>query len=266
MIHFKTREEIELIRESSLIVSKCHAEVAKYIKPGVKTIELDKIAETFIRDNGGVPAFKGYNGFPYTLCISVNEGVVHGFPNNREIQDKDILSIDCGVKKNGFFGDSAFTFPIGDVDEIHLKLLRITLESLYLGIKAAVSGNRIGDIGFAIQKHTEVDNGYGVVKDLVGHGIGRSLHEDPQVPNYGKRGKGVMLKEGMVIAIEPMINLGTYKVKQLNDGWTIITGDGKASAHFEHTVAIGKQEAIILSDHNLIFDSINNNINIKKFQ
>ena len=200
------------------------------------------------------------------LYILVNEGVVHGFPNNREIQDKDILSIDCGVKKNGFFGDSAFTFPIGDVDEIHLKLLRITLESLYLGIKAAVSGNRIGDIGFAIQKHTEVDNGYGVVKDLVGHGIGRSLHEDPQVPNYGKRGKGVMLKEGMVIAIEPMINLGTYKVKQLNDGWTIITGDGKASAHFEHTVAIGKQEAIILSDHNLIFDSINNNINIKKFQ
>ncbi len=266
MIHLKTPEEIEYIRKSSLLVSQTHALLVEYIKPGVKTSKLDEIAEQFIRDNGAVPSFKGYGGFPATLCISVNEQVVHGFPSDREIQDGDILSVDCGVYKDGYHGDSAFTFPIGEVDAEAKKLLQITFNSLYIGIEQAVAGNRVGDIGFAIQNYCEFTHKYGVVRDLVGHGIGKDLHEDPQVPNYGKRGKGPMLQEGWVIAIEPMINMGTFQVRTLSDKWTIITKDGKPSAHFEHTVAVKKGKADILSDHNLIFEAIKKSEYIKDFR
>ncbi|MCC6583438.1 MAG: type I methionyl aminopeptidase [Chitinophagales bacterium] len=266
MIHLKTPEEIEYIRKSSLLVSQTHALLVEYIKPGVKTSKLDEIAEQFIRDNGAVPSFKGYGGFPATLCISVNEQVVHGFPSEREIQEGDILSVDCGVYKDGYHGDSAFTFPIGVVDAEAKKLLQITFNSLYIGIEQAVAGNRVGDIGFAIQNYCEFTHKYGVVRDLVGHGIGKNLHEDPQVPNYGKRGKGPMLQEGWVIAIEPMINMGTFQVRTLSDKWTIITKDGKPSAHFEHTVAVKKGKADILSDHNLIFEAIKKSEYIKDFR
>jgi len=266
MIHYKTPEEIEYIRKSSLLVSQTHAMLVEYIKPGVATSRLDQLAEEFIRDNGGVPAFKGYRGFPFTLCISVNEQVVHGFPSDRPVQEGDVLSIDCGVCKDSFFGDSAFTFPIGEVTAEVKKLLRVTFNSLYLGIEKAVVGNRIGDVSFAIQKYCEIDHHYGVVRDLIGHGIGRNLHEEPDVPNYGKRGKGPMLQEGLVIAIEPMINLGTYQVRTLPDKWTIVTKDGKPSAHFEHTVAVKRGEADILSDHNLIFEAIKKSEYIKDFR
>ncbi len=266
MIHLETPEEIELIRKSSLLVSQTHAMLVEYIKPGVKTSKLDEIAEQFIRDNGATPSFKGYGGFPSTLCISVNEQVVHGFPSDREIQEGDILSIDCGVFKNGFHGDSAFTFPIGEISENAKKLLQVTFNSLYIGIEQAVVGNRVGDIGFAIQNYCEVTHKFGVVRDLVGHGIGRDLHEDPQVPNYGKRGKGPMLQDGLVIAIEPMINMGTYQVRTLADKWTIITKDLKPSAHFEHTIAVKRGKADILSDHNLIFESIKKSEYIKDFR
>lgn len=266
MIHLKTPEEIEYIRKSSLLVSQTHALLVEYIKPGVKTSKLDEIAEQFIRDNGASPSFKGYGGFPATLCISVNEQVVHGFPSDREIQEGDILSVDCGVFKDGYHGDSAFTFPIGEVSEDAKKLLQITFNSLYIGIEQAVAGNRVGDIGFAIQNYCEFTHKYGVVRDLVGHGIGKDLHEDPQVPNYGKRGKGPMLQEGWVIAIEPMINMGTYQVRTLADKWTIITKDGKPSAHFEHTVAVKRGKADILSDHNLIFEAIKKSEYIKDFR
>lgn len=266
MIHLKTPDEIELIRKSSLLVSQTHALLVEYIKPGVKTSKLDDIAEQFIRDNGATPSFKGYGGFPATLCISVNEQVVHGFPSDREIKEGDILSIDCGVFKNGFHGDSAFTFPIGEVDATAKKLLQVTFNSLYIGIEQAVVGNRIGDIGFAIQNYCEFTHKYGVVRDLVGHGIGKDLHEEPQVPNYGKRGKGPMLQEGLVIAIEPMINMGTYQVRTLSDKWTIITKDGKPSAHFEHTIAVKRGKADILSDHNLIFEAIKKSEYIQDFR
>lgn len=266
MIHLKTPEEIELIRKSSLLVSQTHALLVEYIKPGVKTSRLDEIAEQFIRDNGAKPSFKGYGGFPATLCISVNEQVVHGFPSDREINEGDILSVDCGVYKDGFHGDSAFTFPIGEVTAEAKKLLQVTFNALYLGIEQAVAGNRVGDIGFAIQNYCEFTHKYGVVRDLVGHGVGRDLHEDPQVPNYGKRGKGPMLQEGMVIAIEPMINLGTYQVRTLADKWTIITKDAKPSAHFEHTIAVKKGKADLLSDHNLIFEAIKKSEYIKDFR
>jgi methionyl aminopeptidase len=266
MIHLKTAEEIELIRQSSLLVSKTHAEVCKFIKPGITTIELDKIAESFIRDHGAAPAFKGYRGFPYTLCVSVNEQVVHGFPSSREIREGDILSIDCGVAMNGFYGDSAFTYPIGEVTTEAKQLLKVTLESLEKGIEQAVPGKRIGDIGYAVQYHTEKLHGYGVVRELVGHGVGKKLHEEPDVPNYGKRGNGLRLVPGMVIAIEPMINLGTYRIRQLKDGWTIITADGKPSAHFEHTVAITEKGSQALSNHELIFDEIKKNAYINDFR
>jgi methionyl aminopeptidase len=266
MIHLKTPEEIEYIRKSSLLVSQTHALLVEYIQPGVKTIKLDQIAEQFIRDNGGTPSFKGYGGFPYTLCISVNEQVVHGFPSDREIKEGDILSVDCGVFKDGYHGDSAFTFPIGEVDPDSKKLLQVTFNSLFVGIEQAVAGNRIGDIGFAIQNYCEFTHKYGVVRDLVGHGIGKDLHEDPQVPNYGKRGKGPMLQEGWVIAIEPMINMGTFQVRTLSDKWTIITKDNKPSAHFEHTVAVKRGKADILSDHNLIFEAIKKSEYIKDFR
>ena len=246
MIYFKSKEEIELIRQSSLLVGKTLAEVAKVIGPGVKTISLDKLAEDFIRSNGGIPGFKGYNGFPFTLCISVNEQVVHGFPGERVLTEGDIVSVDCGVVMNGFYGDSAYTFPIGSVDPEVRELMKRTKESLYQGIEKATDGKRVGDIGFAVQDYVELA-GYSVVRDLVGHGVGRHLHEKPEIPNYGKRGTGVKLQEGMVIAIEPMINLGVKNVIQERDGWTIRTADRKPSAHYEHTVAIGREKADILS-------------------
>ena len=251
MIYYKTEEEIELIKESSLLVAKTHAEVAKLIQPGVSTLALDKIAEEFIRDNGGVPAFKGYSGFPNTLCVSPNEQVVHGIPTNDPIESGTILSLDCGVKKNGFFGDSAFTYEVGEVAKDVKELLRITRESLYKGIDVAVAGNRIGDIGYAIQNHAE-KNGFTVVRELVGHGVGVNLHESPEVPNYGKRGRGVKLHEGLVIAIEPMINMGVKEINQLNDGWTIKTADLKPSAHFEHTIVVRKGKSEILSSFDCI--------------
>lgn len=266
MIHLKTPEEIELIRKSSLLVSQTHATLVGFIKPGVKTSRLDEIAEQFIRDNGAEPAFKGYRGFPYTLCISVNEQVVHGFPSDREVREGDVLSIDCGVCKDDFYGDSAFTFPIGEVSAEVRKLLQVTFNSLYIGIEKAVAGNRVGDISFAIQHYCESDHHYGVVRDLIGHGIGRNLHEEPDVPNYGKRGKGPMMQEGLVIAIEPMINMGTAQVSHLADNWTVVTRDGKPSAHFEHTVAVKRQKADILSDHNLIFEAIKKSDYVKDFR
>jgi len=258
MVFYKTKEEIELLRESSLLVGKTLAEVAKLIKPGVTTLQLDKIAEEFIRDNGAEPGFLGYGGFPNTLCTSVNEAVVHGVPNDKPLIDGDIVSVDCGTLMNGFYGDSAYTFEIGEVTpEIH-KLLEVTKECLNRAVEAAVSGNRIGDIGYAVQKHAE-DNGYGVVRELVGHGLGRGLHEKPEVPNYGRRGRGLKMKEGLVIAIEPMINLGVKEVSQLEDGWTIVTKDRKPSAHFEHDVAIGKGKAEVLSTFKYIEEVLNKN-------
>ena len=246
MIYYKTEEEIELVRKSSLLVAKTHAEIAGLIKPGITTLALDKIAEEFIRDNGGVPAFKGYGGFPNTLCMSPNEQVVHGIPNDRALEDGEILSVDCGVVMNDYYGDSAFTYEVGDVDVKTKQLLKVTKESLYKGIEQAVAGNRIGDIGYAVQQHAE-SFGYGVVRELVGHGVGQNLHESPEVPNYGRKGKGILLKEGLVIAIEPMINMGTKRIMQHNDGWTITTIDNKPSAHFEHTIVVRKGEAEILS-------------------
>lgn len=247
MILVKTEEEIELLRESNLLVGMTLGEVAKYIRPGISTLELDRIAEEFIRSHGAEPGFKGYGGFPNTLCISVNDVVVHGIPSAKCIlKEGDVVSVDCGTLKNGFYGDSAYTFEVGEVSkEIH-QLLQVTKESLYKGIAKAVVGMRIGDIGHAVQSWCEAA-GFSVVREMVGHGVGRDLHEDPQVPNYGRQGQGVKLKEGMVIAIEPMINLGKRHVYQDNDGWTIRTRDKMPSAHFEHTVAIGKNGADILS-------------------
>jgi methionyl aminopeptidase len=256
MIHIKTEEEIELIRESSLLVGKTLAEVAKHIRPGIETIVLDRIAEEFIRDHGAEPGFKGYNGFPYTLCMSPNEQVVHGFPGHQPLLEGDIVSIDCGVFKNGFYGDSAYTFSVGEVDEEVRLLMERTKESLYKAIEVAVEGKRIGDIGYAVQSHVE-QYGYTVVRDLVGHGLGRQLHEKPEVPNYGKRGTGVKLQEGMVLAIEPMVNLGGRHVIQLQDGWTIRTADKKPSAHFEHDVVVRKGKAEVLSTFEYIEEVIN---------
>jgi methionyl aminopeptidase len=256
MIYYKTEEEIELVRKSSLLVAKTHAEIAGLIKPGITTLALDKIAEEFIRDNGGVPAFKGYGGFPNTLCMSPNEQVVHGIPNDRALENSEILSVDCGVVMNGYYGDSAFTYEVGEVDAETKQLLKVTKESLYKGIEQAVAGNRIGDIGYAVQQHAE-SFGYGVVRELVGHGVGKNLHESPEVPNHGRRGKGVMLKEGLIIAIEPMINMGTKRILQHNDGWTITTFDNKPSAHFEHTIVVRKGKAEILSSFEEIEKKIN---------
>ncbi len=251
MIRYKTSEEIDLIKEGAQILGKAHGEVAKLIKPGVTTRTLDTLAEEFIRDHGGVPSFKNYNGFPASLCISLNENVVHGFPSDKELEEGDILSVDCGVFYKGYHSDSAYTYPVGKVSDEVMTLLRVTKESLYKGIEQAVAGRRIGDIGFAVQQHAE-EFGYGVVRELVGHGLGRDLHEDPEVPNYGKRGKGSVIKEGLVIAIEPMINLGTRNVVQEADGWTIRTADRQPSAHFEHTVAVLKEGTEILTTHKYI--------------
>ena len=250
-VYYKTDEEIELIRQSSLLVSKTLGEVAKVIAPGVRTIELNKLAETYIRDNGGVPAFLNYNGFPYSLCISPNEQVVHGLPGDYALKEGDIISVDCGVILNKFFGDSAYTFEVGEVSEEIKKLLQVTKDCLNYGVAKAVTGLRVGDISYAVQEHAE-QHGYGVVKELVGHGVGFKLHEKPEVPNYGKRGSGIKLEEGMVLAIEPMINMGRAGVKFWKDGWTVSSIDNKPSAHFEHTVAIRKGSPDILSTFDFI--------------
>ncbi len=246
MIHIRTAEEIELIRESNLLVSKTLAEIARWIKPGISTSRIDTIAEEYIRDHGGVPGFLGYQGYPKTLCTSVNDQVVHGIPSAYELVDGDIISVDCGVLKNGYYGDSAYTFPVGAVDEDKQQLLKVTKEALYRGLEMTRSGNRIGDIGWAVQEHCE-GNGYSVVRELVGHGLGNNLHEAPEVPNYGRRSKGSLLKSGMVICIEPMINMGRKEIFQEADGWTIRTADRKPSAHFEHAVAVRKGKPDILS-------------------
>jgi len=250
-IYYKSPEEVELIRESALLVSKTLAEVAKVIRPGLTTKKLNDIAETYIKDNGAIPAFLNYNGFPYSLCISPNEQVVHGFPGDYVIQEGDLISVDCGVIKNKFFGDSAYTFSIGEVSAEKQLLVAVTQECLKRAIDKAVAGSRIGDIGFAVQSFAE-ENGFGVVRELVGHGVGIELHERPEVPNYGKRGAGIKLEEGMVIAIEPMINAGTANVKFWSDGWTVTSRDNRPSAHFEHTVAVKKGKADVLSTFSLI--------------
>lgn len=251
MIFLKTEDEIELMRQSNRLVGKTLGELAKLIKPGVTTAELDRVAEEFIRDNGAIPTFKGFPGsfgtdFPGSICVSVNDQVVHGIPNDDPLKDGDIISVDCGTLLNGFCGDSAYTFCVGEVDDKTKKLLEITKESLYLGIENAIVGKRIGDIGYAVQQHCE-PKGYGVVREFVGHGIGKDMHEDPQVPNYGRRGTGSLLKKGMCIAIEPMVTLGDRNIVMESDGWTVRTKDGKPAAHFEHTVAVCHGKADILS-------------------
>ena len=258
MIYLKTAEEIELMRHSALLVSKTLGLVATEIKEGVTLKHLDTIAEQFIRDNKAVPVFKGYNGFPATLCISMNEAVVHGIPNGYQLKSGDIISVDCGVKKDGFVGDHAYTFYCGASKPELAQLLKITKECLYLGIEQAKVGNRIGDISFTIQQHAE-SNGYGVVRELVGHGLGKNLHEKPEVPNYGKRGSGAKIQNGLTIAIEPMINLGKKEVTQLNDGWTVVTSDRKPSAHFEHNIAIVNGKADILSSFAYAEEAMNMN-------
>ncbi len=255
MVHYKTDSDIQIIKESAQILARAHAEVAKAIKPGVKTKKLDVIAEEYIRDHHGIPSFLNYNGsFPATLCISINDVVVHGFPGEYELKETDVVSVDCGVLYKGFHSDSAYTYPLEGASEDALRLLERTYESLYLGIAQAKMGNRIGDIGFAVQSFVE-GFGYGVVRELVGHGVGRSLHEDPEVPNYGKRGKGPKILPGMVFAIEPMINMGTKSVIQEKDGWTIRTKDHQPSAHFEHMVAIFNDRTEILTTHEYIEES-----------
>ncbi|NQY00510.1 MAG: type I methionyl aminopeptidase [Flavobacteriaceae bacterium] len=245
MIVVKTREEIELMRESALVVSRTLGVLAKEVKPGVTTLYLDKLAEDYIRSQGAIPGFLGLYDFPNTLCMSPNAHVVHGIPNDKPLENGDIISIDCGAFKNGFYGDHAYTFEVGEVNSDIQRLLKITKESLYLGIREFKIGNRVGDVGYAIQNHCE-KHGYGVVRELVGHGLGRKMHEAPEMPNYGRRGRGKKLIEGMVVAIEPMINMGTHRTNHLSDGWTILTKDGKPSAHFEHDVAIvdGKPELL----------------------
>ena len=263
MIYYKSEEEIELILKSCLLVCQALAEVAAQLKPGVTGLKLDGVAEQVIRDQGGVPAFKGYRGFPGTLCLSFNEQVVHGIPSNREVLPGEVISIDCGVKMNGYYGDAAYTIAIGEVSEDIQELLITTKEALDLGIAKAIAGNRIGDISYAVQEHCEIKHAYGVVRELVGHGVGKSLHESPEVPNFGKRGKGIVLKEGLVIAIEPMVNLGDRGVRQANDGWTIFTRDRKVSAHFEHTIAVKANQADVLSDHRSIEEAIKKNIELQ---
>jgi methionyl aminopeptidase len=251
MVHLKTAGEIELIRNSAELLARTHGEVAKMVKPGVKTSELDKVAEAFIRDHGGKPSFKNYRGFPATLCISVNEVVVHGFPGKYELKEDDVIAVDCGVELAGYHSDSAYTYPLPGVGQDVLNLLQRTYDSLLLGIQVAKAGNRTGDIGHAIQSYVE-SFGYGVVRELVGHGVGKNLHEEPEIPNYGKRGSGVKLVPGMVFAIEPMINMGTREVVQERDGWTIRTKDRKPSAHFEHMVAILDEQTEVLTTHGYI--------------
>lgn len=254
-IVLKSLEEIELIRESALIVSKTLGVLASEIKPGITSIKLDEIAETFIRDHNAEPGFLGLYDFPNTLCVSPNAQVVHGIPNDTPLEEGDIISIDCGVLKNGFYGDHAYTFPVGKIDSKVEKLLQVTKASLYKGIRSFKEGNRIGDLGYKIQSFCE-GNGYGVVRELVGHGLGMVMHEGPEVPNYGRKGTGKKFLDGMVLAIEPMINQGTHRIKQLNDGWTILTADRKASAHFEHNVALIDGKPELLSSFQYIYSAL----------
>jgi methionyl aminopeptidase len=265
MIYLKSESEIEKMRTSAQLVSRTLAEVAKHIEPGVTTAKLDRIAEDFIQQNDAKPAFKGYgpksNPFPGSLCISLNEEVVHGIPSEkRELKEGDIVTIDCGVEKDGYFGDHAYTFPVGDCDAETIKLLRTTLESLYKGINQATHGNKIGDISNAVQRHCEAEK-YGVVRDLVGHGLGKSMHEDPSVPNFGKAGRGSRLRSGMTLAVEPMITLGHWKVKTLDDGWTVVTADKQNAAHFEHDIVVREGKAEILSTFDYIREITKNRIN-----
>jgi methionyl aminopeptidase len=262
MMIVKTNEQVEMMRQSALLVSKTLTEVARMLKPGITTLSIDKLIGEFVRDNGAVPSFLNYKGYPFNSCISVNDVVVHGFPGDSELNAGDIISVDIGVILNDWHGDHAYTFAIGDPGEEVMKLIRVTKESLYKGIEKAVAGNRVGDIAFAIQEHTEKKNGYGVVRELVGHGLGRNLHEDPQVPNYGKRGSGPKMKEGLVLAIEPMINMGKKDVFTDEDGWTVRTKDGKPSVHFEHDVCIRKNKADILSDYSIIEKAEKANANL----
>jgi methionyl aminopeptidase len=255
MIVVKTKEEIEIMRESALIVSRTLGMLAKEVKPGVSTLFLDKLAEEFIREQGAIPGFLGLYDFPNTLCMSPNSQVVHGIPNKEPLNEGDIISIDCGALKNGFYGDHAYTFAVGEIDAETQKLLDITKQSLYVGIKEFKAGNRVGDVGFAIQHFTE-KHGYGVVRELVGHGLGRKMHEDPEMPNYGKKGVGKKFIEGMTVAIEPMTNMGTHRIKQHKDGWTITTLDNKPSAHFEHNVAIVNGKPQLLSTFDFIYKAL----------
>ena len=255
MLTLKSKEEIELIRESALIVSKTLGMLAREVKPGVTTLQLDALAETFIRDHGAIPGFLGMYDFPNTLCMSPNEQVVHGIPNNTPLVEGDIISIDCGALKNEFYGDHAYTFAVGDIDAETKKLLDVSKASLYEGIRAFKHNNRVGDVGYAIQNYCE-KHGYGIVRELVGHGLGREMHEDPEMPNYGQRGRGKKFAEGMVVAIEPMTNLGTHKIRQHNDGWTITTLDNKPSAHFEHDVAIVNGKPELLSTFKYVHEAL----------
>lgn len=260
-IPIKSPDEIELCRLSSLLVEKTLAAVAEFLKPGVTGLEVDSLVDGFIRDHGAVPSFKNYNGFPYSICFSVNEQVVHGFPGKVALRDGDIVSVDVGVYKNGFHGDFAYTFALGEVSEELKKLLSVTKKAAYLGVEMAVQGNRVGAISQSIQHYTE-SFGYGVVRELVGHGVGENLHESPEVPNYGKKFSGPVLRKGMVLAIEPMINLGKKEVNQLEDGWTIVTRDRKPSAHFEHNVAVGVNQFDLLSSYAEIETNIRKNSNL----
>ncbi|MFZ2285576.1 MAG: type I methionyl aminopeptidase [Bacteroidales bacterium] len=257
MIYIKTDAEVELLRESNLLVSRTLAEIAVHIRPGVTTLQLDSIAETFIRDHGALPGFKGYAGFPNTLCTSVNDEVVHGIPSDYTLKEGDIISVDCGVILNGYYGDSAYTFTVGDVRPEIRRLLEYTRASLEAGVKEAIAGNRVGDISYAVQSKAE-SGGYSVVRTLVGHGLGKHLHEGPEVPNFGKRGTGTRLERNLVICIEPMINIGTKNTRVLNDGWTVRTGDGKPSAHFEYAVAVREDKADLLSTFEFIEEVLKN--------
>lgn len=259
MLVYRSEEEIEILRRNNLLVSKTLAEVAKLIKPGVTTLELDKRAEEFIRDHGAVPGFLGYGGFPNSLCTSVNDQVVHGIPSDYVLKDGDIISVDCGTYMDGYYGDTAYTFPVGEVSEEVMNLLKTTKESLFKGIENAVVGKRVGDIGYSVQYHAE-NAGYSVVREMVGHGLGKNMHESPEVPNYGRRGRGVKLNKGLVICIEPMINLGEKYIRQENDGWTIRTVDGKPSAHYELAVVVDKDKADILSTFDYIEEITKNRI------
>jgi len=263
-IYYKTDEEIEIIRQNCLLVSKTLALAGSLLKEGAKGSEIDQKAEEFIRDHGAEPGFKGYRDFPNTLCISKNEVVVHGIPNDVPYKSGDIVSIDCGVYHHGYYGDAAYTFAIGDIPEETMKLLVVTKDSLYKGIEAAKRDGRLGDISYAIQQYTERVHGYSIVRELVGHGLGKNLHEKPEVPNYGKRGRGVKLQEGLVIAIEPMVNMGTRNIAQSQDGWTVFTRDKKPSAHYEHTIAVRNGTPDILSDHSFLEEAIEKNDELRK--
>jgi methionyl aminopeptidase len=261
MIYTKTEEQVGYMKEAALLVSKTLTEVAKMLKPGVTTLDVDKLCMEFAKDHKGTLSFYNYHGYPHNICASVNDVVVHGFPNKTALKEGDIVSIDFGVILNGWHGDHAYTFILGEADPAAIELVKVTKESLYKGIEKAIVNNRVGDIGFAIQSYTE-KHGYGVVRELVGHGLGTSLHEDPQVPNYGKRGTGLKMKENLVLAIEPMINMGTHKVFTDDDGWTVKTQDGKVSVHFEHDVCVKAGKALILSDFSIIEAAEKANINL----